>query len=165
MARFDRRPKARFRVAAFHATLVFASTNPAESMPTKSLRSAAVLLAALALLGACGRHHEAQAASMATCSDIAGDAPIRIAGCSAVIQSPTAPADTRAKAFNNRGVLFAGQDDDRAIADYGAAIGLDAHYAVPFYNRAQVWRRRGDTAKADADAAEAVRLDPSLAGR
>jgi tetratricopeptide (TPR) repeat protein len=104
-------------------------------------------------------------ASMTACSELGGDTPARIAACTAVIQSPAAPSVTRERAFNNRGVLKAGQDDDGAIADYDAAIGIDPHYAAAFYNRAQVWRRKGDAAKAEADAAEAVRLDPGLAGR
>jgi tetratricopeptide (TPR) repeat protein len=102
-------------------------------------------------------------AQMTTCSDIGGESAPRLAACTAVIQSG-ADAVTRQRALNNRGVLLSGQDDDRAIADYDAAIAINPQYAAAFYNRAQAWRHKGDTAKADADAAEAVRLDPGLAG-
>jgi tetratricopeptide (TPR) repeat protein len=103
---------------------------------------------------------------MATCSDIGGETAPRLAACTAVIQSSAATSDLRAKALNNRGVLASGQGDiDRAIADYDAAIRVNPRYAAAFYNRAQAWRRKSGTARADADSAEAVRLDPKLAGR
>jgi tetratricopeptide (TPR) repeat protein len=104
-------------------------------------------------------------ASMTTCSELGGDTPARIAACTAVIEAPSAPPVSRERALNNRGVLKSGQDDDGAIADYDAAIAIDPHYAAAFYNRAKAWQRKGDSAKADADSAEAVRLDPGLAGR
>ena len=102
---------------------------------------------------------------MAICSELGGETAPRVAACTAVIQSVAAPSDTRAKALNNRGVLSSGQgDNDLAITDYDAAIRINPKYPAAFYNRAQAWRRKGDTARADADAAEAVRLEPGLAG-
>jgi tetratricopeptide (TPR) repeat protein len=52
---------------------------------------------------------------------------------------------------------------DTAIGDYTQAIRLDANFAYAFFNRALAERAKGDTAAADADQAEAIRLDPKLA--
>jgi tetratricopeptide (TPR) repeat protein len=147
--------------------------------PIRRAQSCLCLTAVLVLLGACGQSAPAPAANasalggdagvdadMATCSDIGGQTAPRLAACTAVVQSSAASAETRSRALNNHGVLLDGKgDNDGAIADYNAAIGINPQYAAAFYNRAQAWRRNGDAAKADADAAEAVRLDPNLAGR
>ena len=138
----------------------------------------ALLAAALAALAGCSRHDSgaqagppAQSApsadeSLAACSDFGRDEAARRGACTAVIESNAAPSDTRAKAFNNRGVMRSQAGDrDGAIADYGEALRLDPKYPAAFYNRAQAWRAKGDAARADADAAQAVQLDPGLKGR
>jgi len=103
---------------------------------------------------------------MKTCSDIGGENAPHIAACTAVIGASAAGPTTRSRALNNRGVLLGFQgDDDHAIADYDAAIAINPQYAAGFYNRAKAWRGKGDAARADADAAEAVRLEPGLKGR
>ena len=103
-------------------------------------------------------------AAMATCSDIGGESTPRVTACTSVIESRAATSEVRARALNNRGVLFAGQDQyDRAIDDYDAAIAIDARYAAAFYNRAQAWRHKGNNVQADDDTAQAVGLDPGLA--
>lgn len=142
-------------------------------------------IAAMALLGACGKPAPTPPApvaaqppatasaaapaadpeaSLAACSDFGGDPAQRTAACTAVIESASATTIQRERALNNRGVQSLGQNDDGAMADFNAAIQLDPTYAAAFYNRAQAWRRKGDAARADADKAEAVRLDPHLAG-
>jgi tetratricopeptide (TPR) repeat protein len=138
-----------------------------------------VLVGLALLLAGCGQRGAAPAAdaspaqaapdidaAMTTCSSLGGDNATRIAACTSVIGASGAPAQTRARAMNNRGVLTLFQGDpDGAIADYSAAIQIDPTYATAFYNRAKAWRQKGDSVRADADAAEAVRLDPNLAGR
>ena len=65
--------------------------------------------------------------------------------------------------FNNRGTAYyLKQNYDRAIADYDQAIAIDPKYPIPYYGRSLARRQRGDTAGADADAAHAKGLDPSL---
>ena len=104
--------------------------------------------------------------NLATCSDIGLDAASRIAACTAVIDDGDANPHVRAIALNNRGVDRSQQGDkDGAIADFTAAIGLNPNYDAAFYNRAKAWRDKGEVARADADAAEAVRLNPALKGR
>ncbi len=142
----------------------------------------AVLASALALLAACQRPNPNTAASSgppasapapggpvsdadaAPCWNIGlGDAA-RVVACTAIIQSGSS-VQQRATALNNLGVIFAGEGDKhRAIADYDAAIRLNSTYPAAFYNRAHAKRDKGDTPGADADAAQAVRLDPHLAG-
>lgn len=139
--------------------------------------AAAATLAAIALLTGCGPAPTPPAgppaagqgavdvdAAMATCSALGGDDAPRIAACSAIIQAANAPAGQRAIALNNRGLLLAFQgDQDRAIADFGAALRINPAYAAAFHNRAYAWRQKGEAARADADAAEAARLQPGLA--
>jgi tetratricopeptide (TPR) repeat protein len=146
--------------------------------PPGRLLCSLFLIGALSVLCACGKSLVTPAAearpealgsadvdaAMATCSNLGGETAPRLSACTAVIQSSTASAVDRSRALNNHGVLLLGQDNDRAIADFDAAIRINPQYAAAFYNRAQAWRRKSDTARADADAAQAVRLDPNLAG-
>jgi tetratricopeptide (TPR) repeat protein len=83
-----------------------------------------------------------------------------------VIQSSAATSDDRGKALNNRGVMEL-QDGklDAAMADLDEAIHLNPNYGAAYYNRAHVWRAKGDSAKDAADCAQAVQSDPSLRGR
>ena len=105
-------------------------------------------------------------AEMKTCSDIGSKNTPRSAACTAVIQPSAADPTNRSRALNNRCMLLGFQGDaDHAIADYDAPIAIKPHYADGFYNRAKAWRHKGDAARADADAAETVRLDPGLKGR
>jgi tetratricopeptide (TPR) repeat protein len=149
------------------------------------LRLASLALAAL-LLAACGRQQAGQPQSpptqtatspdpgaaqpavsedesMAQCADMGVR---RIDACTAVVESSAASPRDRAIALNNRGVMRSQQGDkDGAIADYTAAIAINPQYDAAFYNRALAWRDKGETAKADADSAEAVRINPALKGR
>ncbi|HEY3798364.1 MAG TPA: hypothetical protein VGL58_08420 [Caulobacteraceae bacterium] len=126
---------------------------------------------ALTLLSACGQGAPppAQPAfdadqALNTCSDFGSDDATRLTACNAVIQS-SAPADTRKKALNNRGVMTMQKGDNAAaITDFNAAIALDGAYAAAFYNRSHAEKAAGDAAAADADMAQAVKLQPDLAG-
>jgi len=141
-------------------------------------------LAAALLLAACNRAKGVQAQgapppdagaaqpaasedrNMAACAELGVDPAAHIAACTAVIDSSAASPHDRATALNNRGVTRSQQGDlEAAIADYTAAIALNPRYDFAFYNRAKAWRDKGETAKADADAAEAVRINPAFKGR
>ena len=49
---------------------------------------------------------------------------------------------------------------ERAIADYSAAIDLDAGCADAWFNRGVSWYEVGEYAQSIADLTEAIRLDP-----
>jgi hypothetical protein len=105
-------------------------------------------------------------ANLAKCSDMGGDNAPREAACTAVAEAAGAEPRTRAIGYNNRGVMrFQSGDKDGAMSDYDAALKLNPQYPAAFYNRAEVWRAKGDTAHAEADMADAVRLQPGLKGR
>ena len=53
------------------------------------------------------------------------------------------------------------EDDDKALADFDAAIRLDPQPARAHANRGSIWGRRGEIDKALSDLNEAIRLDPS----
>jgi Tfp pilus assembly protein PilF len=66
-----------------------------------------------------------------------------------------------AKDFNERGVRsFDGGLWERALADFNAALRLDATQALYYRNRAWAFRRQGKNAEAIADFAAAVELAP-----
>jgi tetratricopeptide (TPR) repeat protein len=132
----------------------------------------AALLSAAILLVGCGQSADPTVVastagdSVALCSNMGGEAALRIAACTTVIQSSDATPLTRSIAANNRGVIWMGQGNrDSAIADYDAAIRTKPDYAPAYYNRSRAWRAKGDNMRADADSAEAARLDPNLQGR
>lgn len=55
------------------------------------------------------------------------------------------PANREANVYYNRGLEYANKDDlDRAISDYNKAIELDPSLADAYFNRANVFLRRGD---------------------
>ena len=84
-----------------------------------------------------------------------------ISACSALIDSEkTAKAD-RLKALLVRAGAYDRKDMiDNAIADYGAALMLDATLADAFNARGELWRRKGDRPKALADFGAAIKLNP-----
>ncbi len=57
--------------------------------------------------------------------------------------------------------LVAKGDFDRALKEMARAIRLCPGEAEYYYLRSEVWRRSGEHGRADADIAEAVRLDPN----
>jgi len=104
-------------------------------------------------------------ALLTTCSEFGTDDATRLAACNTIVQASAAPAVDRERALNNRGVMtMQAGDQERAIADFDAAIQIDPNYAVAFYNRAKAKQNKGDGSGAAADSATAVRLDPHLAG-
>src|SRR5262249_20585755 len=63
--------------------------------------------------------------------------------------------------YNRRGLIwYQMQKYDSAIEDFNHAIRIDQNFAYGYYNRGLARRAKGDTSRADADEAEAIRLDP-----
>ncbi|MEM0987771.1 MAG: tetratricopeptide repeat protein [Pseudomonadota bacterium] len=92
-----------------------------------------------------------------------GDDPdLRLAGCTAIIQSGQWSEDDLAIAFNNRGTAYAdlGQHS-RAIEDYDEALRLDPNYTEANYNRGDAYAELGQHARAIQDYDAALRLDPN----
>jgi len=56
-------------------------------------------------------------------------------------------------------------DNDRAIADFDAALKLDPKDAVAFNNRGFAYRHKGDADRAIADFGEAIRLNATIRSR
>jgi tetratricopeptide (TPR) repeat protein len=91
----------------------------------------------------------------------AGDDDKVISACRTLIESEkTAKAD-RLKALLARAGAYDRKDMiDGAIADYGAALMLDATLADAYNARGELWRRKGDRPKALADFGAAIKLSP-----
>lgn len=96
------------------------------------------------------------------CEKLKGDASIR--ACSAVIEAGTYDAADLATAYLNRGLeYFALRAYDQAIADYTAAIRLDAKKADVYNNRGNAYHVKRDYAKAIRDFNRAIALNPAHA--
>ena len=76
--------------------------------------------------------------------------------------TPTPPPEpTTAAEYVERGNRYSRNGVyERAIADYTAAIELDAGYADAWFNRGISWYEVGDYPQSIADLTEAIRLDP-----
>lgn len=88
----------------------------------------------------------------------------RIRGCTALILSDGEPARIRSVAYNNRGNAYVADGAyDRAIEDFGHAIGMVPNYAKAFNNRAVAYGKKGQHGLALRDLDEALRIDPGYA--
>jgi tetratricopeptide (TPR) repeat protein len=85
-----------------------------------------------------------------------------IAGCANVLaRGDKETTGTRASAHYNRGVSYRNKsDDEKALADYEAALALNPQYASPYNGRGNIKADRNDLDGALADYNEALRLDP-----
>ena len=84
-----------------------------------------------------------------------------VASCSPVIDNEKTPAADRLRALLARATAYRRrQQDDRAIADYDAALKLDATLADIFNARGELWRKKGDRPRALADFGAAIKLNP-----
>jgi lipoprotein NlpI len=88
------------------------------------------------------------------------DSTQAIAACTRLIDGHKAPNEIRAIFYIYRGRSYRAKGDiDRAIADFDAAIKLDAK-GTHFFTRGNAYSAKGDGARAIADYSEAIRLDP-----
>lgn len=88
----------------------------------------------------------------------------QIRACSVLIEDRTLPAGTRAIAHGNRGNAFGMLRRAKdALADYEAAIALDATDPLTFYNRANVLFDLGRLREAERDYGQAIGLDEAFA--
>lgn len=95
-----------------------------------------------------------------TCSNDSADPDLKIAACTAVVQSGQETAENAAVAYFHRGTAYDDKDQlDRAIEDYSEAIRIKPDYVDAYRSRGQAYGRTGhyDTAIADFD--RAIKLD------
>ena len=98
--------------------------------------SVLVLIASMFVTGAAFAQSQAQ--NRERCQDSNPD--IAIGGCTALIELNQETGRNLARAFYNRGVVYAiKQDYDRAIQDYDQAIRLNPNYAFAFTNRGNAY--------------------------
>jgi tetratricopeptide (TPR) repeat protein len=87
----------------------------------------------------------------------------QIKSCTALIQSGTEAKENMAIAFYNRAVAHENKEKyDLAIADYSEAIRLNPNDADFYLYRGLDRQKIGDKAGAEADIAEAKRLNPNI---
>jgi tetratricopeptide (TPR) repeat protein len=93
-----------------------------------------------------------------------GDNAAAIAHLSRAIDGGDLPLGSLARAFNNRGVVYDRIGlQDRALADYDAAIALEPNYVYARYNRGALHNDRGDYDAAIADFDVVLTQRPNLA--
>src|SRR5215469_13905396 len=86
---------------------------------------------------------------------------LRIAACTAIIQSKQEVPENLAIAFNDRGNAYeASHQYDAAIKDYDEAIKLKPTFAEVFYNRGNAYYLERKYERAINDYDEAIKLKP-----
>jgi len=87
-----------------------------------------------------------------------------ISACGALIDNERTARADRLTALVGRAGAFSRKDqEDRAIADYDAALRLDASRPDLFNARGELWRKKGDRQRALADFGAALKLNPDHA--
>src|ERR1700716_3906688 len=133
-------------------------------LPATEHLSSAIVLAGALLAGVPALAQTAQEHRYCEGEDGASVAQ-RIDACSAVIKAGRDKGDKLAEAFNNRGVAYRLKGDhERAIADYGQAIRLNARFAAAYNNRGVAYDAKGEYDRAIADYEQALKLKPSAEG-
>lgn len=85
----------------------------------------------------------------------------RYAGCTAIIESPTATLPEKAQAYSMRALsLSLKREYERAIQDYDEAIGLAPNFAVALNNRAWAYFKWGRGAEGLQDVEKSLRINP-----
>jgi tetratricopeptide (TPR) repeat protein len=86
----------------------------------------------------------------------------QISACGKIADDASVTGDVKAEAYYLRANAYGAKGDfDKAIAGYGAAIGL-ADYAVYYAARCWAYTQKGDTAQALNDCNKALELNPDL---
>lgn len=92
-----------------------------------------------------------------------GDMDTAIAAFGRIIANPAVDAKNLASAYNLRGMCHEAKNDlQQALADYTKAVETDAKLAEAFGNRAMLYMKLGDEAKAREDATAAKRIDRKI---
>ncbi len=100
---------------------------------------------------------------VAQCNNDAGEfsAEESIRGCTGIIRSDLAIGRALAAAYNTRAMRYlALRQDDRALADFSAAVRYSPHYVQAYLNRAALYLVRRDYVAALADYDQAVAILP-----
>ena len=100
---------------------------------------------------------------IAQCNNDAGEfsAEESIRGCTAIIRSDLVIGRALAVAYNTRAMRYlALRQDERALADFSAALRYSPHYVQAFLNRAALYLVRRDYPAAIADYDRAVAILP-----
>ena len=119
-----------------------------------------VLAAFTLLLSTSGRPANA-ADDTSVCHKSSG--PEALAACDRAIASGGFDGLDLARLHTSRGVeRRRAKDIDGAIADYDAAIKINAKDQFAFNNRANLWRDKGELDRAVADYSQAIRIDPAI---
>jgi tetratricopeptide (TPR) repeat protein len=88
-----------------------------------------------------------------------------IAACTRLVDDPTTAERMRTFAYNKRGLGFLDlKQYDKALADFDEAIRLLDFYSDAYWGRAKAYAAKGDHARAAADEAKAISLQPAPAG-
>jgi lipoprotein NlpI len=95
------------------------------------------------------------------CKSVTNNPDLAIKHCTRAIESGKLTPAERALAHLSRGIEWAAKNDqDRAISDYDAALGLDPKLADALHNRGIAWAHKGNPDRAIADFDAALRLQP-----
>src|SRR5262245_20500242 len=100
---------------------------------------------------------------IAQCNNAEGEfsAEESISGCTGIIRSGLAIGHALAVAYHTRAMRYlALHQDDRALADFSAAVRYSPHYAQAYLNRAALHLLRRDYAAAISDYDRAVAVLP-----
>lgn len=90
---------------------------------------------------------------------------LQIKSCSEIIQAAKDSQENLAIAFYNRALAYESKDNfdyEHAVADYTESIRLNPKDADAFFYRGLDRGRLGDKSGAEADLAEAKRLNPNI---
>ncbi len=91
-----------------------------------------------------------------------GDPDMRIAGCTALIQSGQEPNENLINAYRHRGYAYYAKGNvDRAIQDYDQVIRLNPSDDSAFSNRGLFYWRKASYDRAIQDYGQVIRLNPS----
>ncbi len=122
-------------------------------LPASGASLAAVVLVGALLAGAAG-------AELAT-DCFSEDNERRHAGCTVIIESPSASPSEKAQAYAMRALsLSLKRNYDRAITDYDAAIAINPNFAVALNNRAWAYYKSGRAGQGLGDVERSLRLNP-----
>jgi lipoprotein NlpI len=120
-----------------------------------------LLAGAVIVTGAAAARAQAYVADAERCVSITNNSDLAIQYCTRAIESGRITGEDLARLHFSRGVEWANKNEnDRALADYDAAIRLSPKFADAYYNRGNIWANKGEPDRAIADYDAAIRLNP-----